>query len=136
EEDRLRERAADGKPGEVPALQQGRQLAGYGKELKKVTDEWKYEAQGVQTMATAGQLGDFFQYVIDQPVSLSRQKSALLPILNSEVQAQRVSIYNQTTHPKFALLGLRFKNTSGQHLMQGPITVFEGSAYAGDARVL
>jgi hypothetical protein len=34
------------------------------------------------------------------------------------------------------LLGLKFKNTSGLHLMQGPITVFEGSAYAGDARVL
>src|SRR4029077_17090205 len=27
-------------------------------------------------------------------------------------------------------------NTSGLHLMQGPITVFEGSNYAGDARIL
>jgi hypothetical protein len=33
-------------------------------------------------------------------------------------------------------LGLRLKNTSGLHLMQGPITVFEGSSYAGDARIL
>jgi hypothetical protein len=30
-------------------------------------------------------------------------------------------------------LGLRLKNTSGLHLMQGPITVFEGGSYAGDA---
>ena len=37
---------------------------------------------------------------------------------------------------KFPLLGLRFKNTSGMHLMQGSVTVFEGSAYAGDARVM
>jgi hypothetical protein len=37
---------------------------------------------------------------------------------------------------KFPLLGLRFKNTSGQNLMQGPITVYEGSTYAGDARVM
>ncbi len=28
------------------------------------------------------------------------------------------------------------KNTSGLHLMQGPITVFEGSNYAGDAHIL
>ena len=28
------------------------------------------------------------------------------------------------------------KNTSGVHLMQGPITVYEGSNYAGDARIL
>src|SRR5262249_29340354 len=30
---------------------------------------------------------------------------------------------------------LRFKNTSGLHLMQGPITVFEGSNYAGDGQI-
>jgi hypothetical protein len=92
--------------------------------------------QGVQSAATAQQLGDSFEYVLDDPVSLPRQKSALLPIVNKEVQAQRVSIYNAGTHPKFPLLGLRFKNTSGLHLMQGPITVFEGSSYAGDSRVM
>jgi len=32
-------------------------------------------------------------------------------------------------------LGLRLKNTSGLRLLQGPVTVFEGSSYAGDARV-
>jgi hypothetical protein len=47
-----------------------------------------------------------------------------------------VSIYNERTQAKFPLLGLKFKNTSGLHLMQGPITVFEGSSYAGDARIL
>ena len=39
----------------------------------------------------------------------------------------------QAKHP---LLGLKFKNTSGANLAQGPITVFEGSTYAGDTRVL
>src|SRR5207248_10154403 len=84
----------------------------------------------------ASQLGDFFQYVINQPVTLPRQKSALLPIVNKEVEATRLSIYNIGTHPKFPMLGLKLKNTSGLHLMQGPITVFEGSSYAGDARIL
>ncbi len=91
---------------------------------------------GVSTMATATKLGDFFQYAIDKPVSLPRQKSALLPIVNKDVQGERVSIYNERTQAKFPLLGLKFKNTSGLHLMQGPITVFEGSNYAGDARIL
>jgi hypothetical protein len=92
--------------------------------------------QGVQSAATASQLGDYFQYVLDQPVNLARQKSALLPIVNRTVEGTRVSIYNEHTHAKFPLLGLRFKNTSGLHLMQGPITVFEGSSYAGDSRIL
>src|SRR5207248_6392290 len=39
----------------------------------------------------------------------------------------------QAKHP---LLGLRLKNATGLHLNQGPITVFEGSTYAGDTRVL
>src|SRR5262249_40262290 len=92
-------------------------------------------SHSVQSAATASQLGDFFQYVINQPVTLPRQKSALLPIVNKEVEGTRLSIYNPFTHPKFPMLGLKLKNTSGLHLMQGPITVFEGSTYAGDARI-
>ena len=90
----------------------------------------------VSTAASAAKLGDFFQYAIDKPVTLPRQKTALLPIVGKDVQASRLSIYNERTQAKFPLLGLRFKNTSGLHLMQGPITVFEGSTYAGDARIL
>jgi hypothetical protein len=59
-----------------------------------------------------------------------------LPIVNKDVDGTRVSIYNERTQAKFPLLGLKFKNSSGLHLMQGPITVFEGSNYAGDARIL
>ena len=86
--------------------------------------------------ATAAALGDFFQYTIDHPVSLARQKSAMLPIVGKDIEGQRVSIYNQNVQKTHPLLGLKFKNTSGAHLNQGPITVFEGSVYAGDTRVL
>jgi hypothetical protein len=90
----------------------------------------------VGSAATGGKLGDYFQYAIDHPVSLARQKSALLPIVGKEVEGTRVSIYNPAVQPKHPLLGLRFKNTSGMNLSQGPITVFEGSTYAGDTRIL
>src|SRR5262249_35011514 len=89
----------------------------------------------VSSAASAARLGDYFQYAIDRPVTLPRQKSALLPIVGKDVEASRVSIYNERVQEKFPLLGLRFKNTSGLHLMQGPVTVFEGSSYAGDAQV-
>ena len=81
-------------------------------------------------------LGDYFQYTIDHPVTLARQKSAMLPIVGKDVEGQKVSIYNQAVQARHPLLGLKFKNTSGAHLNQGPITVFEGSVYAGDTRVL
>src|SRR5215471_14706228 len=90
----------------------------------------------VGNAATAAALGDFFQYTIDHPVSLARQKSAMLPIVGKDVEGQKVSIYNQFVQKTHPLLGLKFKNTSGAHLNQGPVTVFEGSVYAGDTRVL
>ena len=103
---------------------------------KNLAANMKLDETGVSAMATAAKLGDFFQYALDKPVSLARQKSALLPILNKDVEGTRVSIYNESVQAKFPLLGLKFKNTSGLHLAQGPITVFEGSNYAGDSRIL
>ncbi len=107
-----------------------------GVQLKQELAKKLNLGDGVSSAATAAKLGDFFQYVIDKPVNLPRQKSALLPIVNKDVEGTRVSIYNEQTQAKFPLLGLKLKNTSGLHLMQGPITVFEGSNYAGDARIL
>jgi len=92
--------------------------------------------KGVHSSAVATELGDFFQYGIENPVTLPRQKSALLPIVNQDVEGTKVSIYNQNVHAKFPLLGLKFKNSTPLHLMQGPITVFENNSYAGDARIL
>jgi len=89
----------------------------------------------VRSAASAAKLGNFFRYLVEKPVSLARQKSALLPIVAKDVETKRVSIYNERTHAKFPLLGLQLKNTSGAHLMQGPITVFEGSVYGGDAKI-
>ena len=44
-------------------------------------------AAGVASAATAQRLGDSFQYAIEQPVNLPRQKSALLPIVQHDVEA-------------------------------------------------
>jgi hypothetical protein len=92
-------------------------------------------ASGVVAAATGAQLGDVFQYTLEDPISVARQKSSMLPIVNKEVEGRRVSIFNVNTHVKHPLLGLRFKNSTGLSLMQGPVTVFEGASYAGDARL-
>jgi len=125
----------DAKPKEEPRKAGGVQAEQFKRVKERMNEEIDLR-KGVASSATAGELGDFFQYVIDHPITLPRQKSAMLPIVQKEVEAARVSIYNERTQAKHPLLGLRFKNTTGMHLMQGPITVFEGSSYAGDARVL
>lgn len=93
------------------------------------------ESSGVASLALAQEAGELFEYSIQTPVSLKRQQSAMLPIVTGEVQGQKVSIYNRTTHLKHPLNGLKLKNTTALHLMQGPVTVFDGGIYAGDAKL-
>jgi hypothetical protein len=97
--------------------------------------KWNLQ-QGVQSAALSGDVGQMFQYAIKEPVTLARGRSAMLPIVNEEVAGERFSIYNASVHAKHPLLGLRLKNTSDLHLMQGPITVFDGGNYGGDAQIL
>lgn len=92
--------------------------------------------EGISSVATADEIGDYYQYVIDDVINLPRRKSAMLPIINQTVDGVKVSIYNEDVHSRFPLLGLRLKNTSDVPLTQGPITVYEGSTYAGDTRTL
>jgi hypothetical protein len=59
----------------------------------------------------------------------------MLPIVNESIQGEKVSIYNPAVQAKHPLNGLKLRNSTDLHLMQGPITVFDGGAYAGDARI-
>jgi hypothetical protein len=92
-------------------------------------------AQGVAAAAKGAAVGTLFQYVIAKPVTLARQQSALLPILNQNVGGERYAIYNESVDAARPLSALKLKNTSSLHLQQGPITVFDGGSYAGDAQI-
>ncbi|MDB5322710.1 MAG: hypothetical protein JWN40_4341 [Phycisphaerales bacterium] len=88
----------------------------------------------VASIASASKVGELFQYTVGS-VSLPRQQSAMIPIITDDVEIEKLSIYNPTVLPRNPLNGARLKNTTGKHLLQGPITVIEGAAYAGDARI-
>lgn len=91
--------------------------------------------QGVAPLAMAEDKGELFEYRIDQPVTLAKHQSALLPIIGHMLQGQKLAVYNQSVNATHPLQGYRLKNTSPLHLMQGPITLFDGGTYAGDARI-
>jgi hypothetical protein len=89
---------------------------------------------GVIAAASAGQVGELFQYSVGH-VSLPRQRSAMIPIITDDIAIERVSIYNQRVLAQHPLNGARLKNTTGKHLLQGPITVIDANTYGGDARI-
>jgi hypothetical protein len=91
-------------------------------------------AASVNSIASAAKVGELFQYTVGS-VTLPRQTSAMIPVVTDPVVVERLSIYNASVLPKNPLLGARVKNTTGKHLLQGPVTVLDGGAYAGDARI-
>ncbi len=130
--DRARRGAAPGAPasgGPAAALGRGGFLAD-GKQ-----DAGVDYRKSVESVAQAADVGEMFRYQIATPVKLARGKSAMLPIVNESVQGEKVAIYNEGTHAKHPLSGLKLKNSTDLHLMQGPITVFADGAYAGDAQI-
>ncbi|HSI35383.1 MAG TPA: hypothetical protein VK986_17515 [Tepidisphaeraceae bacterium] len=129
--DRLR-RATDGKELANRGAFAGEALEESAKasEFKRMSDA----AASVQSVASAAKVGELFQYTVGN-VSLPRQQSAMIPIITDDVEIEKLSIYNPQVLARNPLYGARVKNTTGKHLLQGPITVIEGNAYAGDARI-
>ena len=92
-------------------------------------------AAAIRSVAAGESLGDLFRYEIATPVSIPRQRSAMLPIVAEDVEAEKVAIYDDRVLGKHPLSGVRLSNSTKLDLMQGPITVYAAGAYAGDARI-
>jgi hypothetical protein len=90
-------------------------------------------SSSVETAASGEEVGDLFEYKIDQPVTVLHDKSALIPILQTRMEGERVSIYNPAVRRDRPVGGLRLTNTSKLTLEDGALTVIDGDAYAGEA---
>src|SRR6266436_8049911 len=88
---------------------------------------------GVEAAATGSDVGDLFEYRIDQPVTVPRDRSALIPIVQTRMDGERVSIYNEADRRDRPMGGMLLKNTSPLTLEDGAMTVIDGDAYAGEA---
>ena len=98
-----------------------------------VSDAITRPDSGVEAAATGSEVGDLFEYRIDQPVTVPRDRSALIPILQTRMEGERISIYNESVRRDRPFGGLLLKNTSTLTLEDGALTVIDGDAYAGEA---
>lgn len=79
--------------------------------------------------------GEVFQYELKTPVTIPRQQSAMLPIINQGVTGRRVSIFSRNDGSEHPMRGLEVTNSTDLQLLPGPVSVFDGNAYAGDATI-
>ncbi len=100
-----------------------------------LSDAVTAKTSGVEAAATGSEVGDLFEYHIDQPVTVPRDRSALIPILQTRMEGERISIYNEGNRRDRPMGGLLLKNTSPLTLEDGALTVIDGDAYAGEALI-
>ena len=77
--------------------------------------------------------GDQFEFTIASPVSLEGGHSAMLGLVASPIAAEKLSIYTADSGESNPMLGVRITNSLGMKLPAGPVTVFDGGTYGGDA---
>jgi hypothetical protein len=85
------------------------------------------EEQGIE--AEGKSAGDFFEYKIKQKITIGKNQSALVPLLQGHIEAEKVTLWNPDSAP---LRALWIKNTSGQVLDSGSFNVLEADTFAGE----
>jgi hypothetical protein len=125
------ERASAGRPAAPAAADPGNSL-----ELKSMAATYAdLITNGAQSQARASESGEIFEYRLDHPITIERQRSAMLPIIADELSGRRVSIYLASEAGKHPMRGIELRNDSGLQLLPGPIAVYDNGTYAGDSQI-
>ncbi len=82
--------------------------------------------------ASADAVGELFEYRIAQPVTIRKNESAMLPFLQEALDARKLLIWSDhsSEHPTNAA---ELTNSTGKVLDGGPVTVYDGGVYGGEA---
>lgn len=102
---------------------------------KEAPKKSRAEARAVSTQVQTRtvEVGDLFQYEITNPVTVKRNQSALVPIIQTSFEGKRVAVYNEEIRDKNPLSSMLIKNTTGLTLEGGPVTVMENETYVGES---
>ncbi len=89
----------------------------------------RHEAEAA---AQAKELGDLFEYKLREPVTIRKNQSALVPIVQAEIGAEKVSLWNESSHSPRPLRALWLTNSSALTLDGGSFNVLEDETFAGE----
>lgn len=87
----------------------------------------------IPTNTVASQeVGELFEYRFSSPVTVKANESAMLPFVQQKIAARKLLIWTDGLNPRNAA---ELTNGTGKTLDGGPVTVFDGGAYGGEALV-
>jgi len=82
-------------------------------------------------VAQAQDLGDYFEYNIKQSITIGKNQSALVPILQSRIEAEKVTLWSADSGQR-PLRALWIKNASGQILDSGTFNIVDSGTFSGE----
>jgi chaperonin cofactor prefoldin len=88
----------------------------------------------IAATAEGREMGELFEYSFSAPITVRKDESAMLPFLQQKVTARKLLVYSGGGS-EFPRNAAEIANSTGKTLDGGPITVYDGNAYAGEALV-
>jgi hypothetical protein len=85
-----------------------------------------------QSAAQAQELGDLFEYKLKEPITIRKNRSALVPIVQSTISAEKVSVWNEQSGLPRPQRAIWLTNSSGLTLDGGSFSVMEDETFAGE----
>ncbi len=85
-----------------------------------------------ESAARAQELGDLFEYKLKEPITIPKNRSALVPIVQSSIAAEKVSVWNERSGFPRPQRALWINNSSGLTLDGGTFSVLEDETFAGE----
>jgi hypothetical protein len=101
--------------------------------LGHVTEAKEKAEESMQPVAHGQELGDLFQYNLQEKVTILKNHSALVPIINSRIKAEKVTLWSNGS--PWPLRALWVTNSSGLTLDGGAFNVIEENAFAGEGLI-
>jgi hypothetical protein len=95
-------------------------------------DEAREESEPV---AEGNSLGDLFEYKLKERVTIRKNQSALVPILQTDIPAEKVSIWSESLGGARPLRALWVSNRSSLTLDGGSFSVLDSNTFAGEGLV-
>ena len=88
--------------------------------------------ESLEAAAQGQELGDLFEYKLKERVTIRKNQSALVPIIQTDIAGEKVSLWNQASSTPRPLRALWLTNSSPLTLDGGSFSVLEDETFAGE----
>ncbi|MGH9746056.1 MAG: carboxypeptidase regulatory-like domain-containing protein [Candidatus Acidiferrales bacterium] len=96
------------------------------------SEELSEARRGMTSAAQGSDLGDLFEYKLKDRVTIHKNESSLVPIVQAHIQTEKVSLWTPSLGSSRPLRALWLTNSSALTLDGGSFSVLENEAFAGE----